>query len=214
MNAVQHLGKAVGLTVLGVDAGKGILAVVIAQQMSVTDTWVYVSAFAVTMGHNFTPALKFKGGKGAATVLGISAFMLWQLTAISAAFGLVILVIFRHPVWAVTGRICRAERFDHRHRPAGRSDSALPGAVVPSGRDAHRTPVRGGVGGDKVARLAQVHEDSVVWVVSEKAGPWLGGASDGVSALRQRNIDTLCSKCLALLSEGLMYRAAWYSRLS
>ena len=103
MNAVQHLGKAVGLTVLGVDAGKGILAVVIAQQMSVTDTWVYLSAFAVTMGHNFTPVLKFRGGKGAATVLGISAFMLWQITAISGAFGLLILVIFRHPVWAVTG---------------------------------------------------------------------------------------------------------------
>ena len=103
MNAVQHLGKGVGLLVLLVDAGKGILAVVVAQQMSVADTWVYVSAFAVTMGHNFTPVLKFRGGKGAATVLGISAFMLWQITALSAAFGLVILVIVRHPVWAVTG---------------------------------------------------------------------------------------------------------------
>ena len=104
MNAVQHLGKAVGLTVLAVDAGKGILAVVIAQQLTANaDPWVYVSAFAVTMGHNFTPALKFKGGKGAATVLGISAFMLWQITAISGAFGLLILVIVRHPVLAVTG---------------------------------------------------------------------------------------------------------------
>ena len=86
-----------------VDAGKGILAVVVAQQMSVADTWVYVSAFAVTMGHNFTPVLKFRGGKGAATVLGISAFMLWQITAISGAFGLLILLIIRHPVLAVTG---------------------------------------------------------------------------------------------------------------
>ena len=103
MNAVQHLGKGVGLTVLAVDAGKGILAVVVAQQMSVADTWVYVSAFAVTMGHNFTPVLKFRGGKGAATVLGISAFMLWQITAISGAFGLLILLIIRHPVLAVTG---------------------------------------------------------------------------------------------------------------
>ena len=104
MNAVQHLGKAVGLTVLAVDAGKGILAVVIAQQMTANaDTWVYLSAFAVTMGHNFTPVLKFRGGKGAATVLGISAFMLWQITAISGAFGLLILVIVRHPVLAVAG---------------------------------------------------------------------------------------------------------------
>ena len=142
MNAVQHLGKAVGLTVLGVDAGKGILAVVIAQQMSVTDTWVYLSAFAVTMGHNFTPVLKFRGGKGAATVLGISAFMLWQITALSAAFGLVILVIVRHPVWAVTGVLRRAECPDHRHRPACRSNCTLPGSVVPCGRDAHWSAAR------------------------------------------------------------------------
>ena len=142
MNAVQHLGKAVGLTVLAVDAGKGILAVVIAQQLSVTDTWVYLSAFAVTMGHNFTPALKFRGGKGAATVLGISAFMLWQITAISGAFGLLILVIVRHPVLAVAGVFVALERPDHRHGPAGRSDRAVLGAVVPGGRDAHRAAVR------------------------------------------------------------------------
>ncbi len=102
LNAVRQYGKSVGLVVLLVDAGKGILAVIIAQAMSVTDAWIYGTALLATLGHNFSPVLKFKGGKGAATVLGISAFMLWQITAISGAAGLLVLLLTRHGVLAVT----------------------------------------------------------------------------------------------------------------
>jgi len=102
LNAVRQYGKLVGLVVLLVDAGKGILAVIIAQAMSVTDTWVYLTALLVTLGHNFSPALRCRGGKGAATVLGISAYMLWQITAISGAAGLLVLLLTRHGVLAVT----------------------------------------------------------------------------------------------------------------
>ncbi len=102
LNAVRQYGKLVGLIVLLVDAGKGILAVIIAQAMSVTDIWIYGTALLATLGHNFSPALKFRGGKGAATVLGISAFMLWQITAISGGAGLVALLLTRNGVLAVT----------------------------------------------------------------------------------------------------------------
>ena len=102
LNAVRQYGKLVGLVVLLIDAGKGILAVIIAQAMSVTDPWIYLTALLVTLGHNFTPVLKFRGGKGAATVLGISAFMLWQITAISGAAGLLVLLLTRRGVLAVT----------------------------------------------------------------------------------------------------------------
>ena len=95
LNAVRQYGKLVGLVVLLVDAGKGILAVIVAQAMSVADVWVYLTALSVTLGHNFSPALKFRGGKGAATVLGISAFMLWQITAISGGAGLIVLLLTR-----------------------------------------------------------------------------------------------------------------------
>ena len=101
LNAVRQYGKAVGLIVLLVDAGKGILAVIVAQALSVADLWVYGTALLVTLGHNFSPVLRFRGGKGAATVLGISAFMLWQITAISGAAGLLVLLLTRHGVLAV-----------------------------------------------------------------------------------------------------------------
>ena len=102
LNATRQFGMFVGLFVLAVDAGKGILAVAIAIQLSVTDIWVYAAALSVTLGHNFSPILKFRGGKGAATVLGISAFMLWQITAISAAAGALAFLATRNGVLAVT----------------------------------------------------------------------------------------------------------------
>ena len=54
LNAVRQYGKLVGLVVLLVDAGKGILAVIIAQAMSVTDIWIYGTALLATLGHNFS----------------------------------------------------------------------------------------------------------------------------------------------------------------
>ena len=102
LNTTAQIGKAAGAAVLLIDAGKGILAVVIAQRLSIADGWVYLAALLAIVGHNFSPVLKFRGGKGAATALGVSAFMLWQITAISFAVGVIALLLSRHGVVAVT----------------------------------------------------------------------------------------------------------------
>ena len=101
LNAYRQLGKGAGLLVLLVDAGKGALAVVVGQRLGVPDIALYVAAFAATIGHNFSPALRFRGGKGGAVVLGISAVMLWQITAIAAGAGAVFFLATRHAIWSV-----------------------------------------------------------------------------------------------------------------
>ncbi len=62
------------LTLLG-DAGKGWLAVYLAQQLAPAwgqDKWVIaVVALAVFLGHVFPIFLKFQGGKGVATAVGV-----------------------------------------------------------------------------------------------------------------------------------------------
>lgn len=103
LNAYRRLGKAAGLMVLLVDAGKGALAVFIGQRLGVPAVTLYVAALAATLGHNFTPFLRFRGGKGAATVLGISAIMLWQITAVTVGVGAVLFAATRHAVWSMTG---------------------------------------------------------------------------------------------------------------
>ena len=102
LNAYRELGRGVGAVVLVVDTGKGAGAIVIGRLLGAPDVTLYVASLLATLGHNFSPFAGFRGGKGGATVLGISAVMLWQLTAVSAAVGLVFLALTRHAVWSMT----------------------------------------------------------------------------------------------------------------
>ena len=72
---VLRTGKAgaAGLTLLG-DAAKGWLAVYIAQRYAAAesaDLTEAVAAVAVTLGHMYSVFLRFQGGKGVSTVLGV-----------------------------------------------------------------------------------------------------------------------------------------------
>ena len=101
-NIGREVGVASGILVLAVDAAKGVIAIIVGQRLGVPPTALYFTALAAVAAHNFSPFLGFRGGKGAATVLGISMLMLWQITAISGAIGLLALGATRHVVWAMT----------------------------------------------------------------------------------------------------------------
>lgn len=103
LNVYRQLGTEAGLLVLLVDTGKGALAIFIGQRLGASDAALYAAALTATLGHNFSPFLSFRGGKGAATVLGISAIMLWHVTAISMAVGVILFALTRHVVWSITG---------------------------------------------------------------------------------------------------------------
>ena len=103
LNTFRQVGAKAGLIVLAIDGGKGAATVVAAEALGAHEYAVYLSALAVTLGHNFTPLLGFRGGKGGAAVFGISAAMLWDMTALSMVFGLMILAATRHVVWSITG---------------------------------------------------------------------------------------------------------------
>jgi glycerol-3-phosphate acyltransferase PlsY len=82
---VLRSGKkaAAALTLLG-DAAKGWLAVFLAIQFGLSEMQVALVALAVFVGHVFPVFLKFKGGKGVATALGV-------LLALSGWMGLAVL---------------------------------------------------------------------------------------------------------------------------
>ena len=102
LNAYRELGRWIGAVVLVVDTGKGAFAIVIGRLLGAPDVTLYVASLLATLGHNFSPFAGFRGGKGGATVLGISAVMLWHLTAASLGVGLIVLALTRHAVWSLT----------------------------------------------------------------------------------------------------------------
>ncbi|MBN2073988.1 MAG: glycerol-3-phosphate acyltransferase [Dehalococcoidales bacterium] len=71
LNVIRETGWSVGYIVLFADMGKGMLAVLIARWMDLPLPWILTAGFAAVAGHNWPVFLKFKGGKGGATVMGV-----------------------------------------------------------------------------------------------------------------------------------------------
>jgi glycerol-3-phosphate acyltransferase PlsY len=81
MNTFYSVGIVAGLIVLAVDIGKGTLAVFFTEKIlslanQPPDLWMYISGVIVVLGHSFPVWLKFKGGKGGATCIGVLARMI------------------------------------------------------------------------------------------------------------------------------------------
>jgi len=70
-NVARVVGKREGIMTLLGDAGKGLLPVLIASVAGLTPEWVAAAGVAAFLGHVFPVFLKFKGGKGVATALGV-----------------------------------------------------------------------------------------------------------------------------------------------
>ncbi|MBI5096903.1 MAG: glycerol-3-phosphate acyltransferase, partial [Nitrospirae bacterium] len=70
-NVLRNAGKLGGFITLLLDSLKGVIPVLIAKAWWGTETWTLGVALAAVLGHNYPVYLKFKGGKGVATSLGI-----------------------------------------------------------------------------------------------------------------------------------------------
>jgi glycerol-3-phosphate acyltransferase PlsY len=70
-NVARVLGKRQGIYTLIADVGKGFAPVFIALQLGFTITVAAFVGIAAFLGHLFPLFLKFKGGKGVATALGV-----------------------------------------------------------------------------------------------------------------------------------------------
>jgi glycerol-3-phosphate acyltransferase PlsY len=70
-NVLRTLGPLAGVIVFTLDLAKGAAPVILAQQVT-NNHWLIVSAGAAAiLGHTFSVFMKFKGGRGAATGLGV-----------------------------------------------------------------------------------------------------------------------------------------------
>ena len=101
LNAYHQVGVLGSLLVLSVDALKGVLAVWIPQWLGAPQWTVFLTATLVVLGHNWPVLLGFRGGKGVATILGISLAILPILTLISLVPTLIATLLTRNVVTGV-----------------------------------------------------------------------------------------------------------------
>jgi glycerol-3-phosphate acyltransferase PlsY len=97
MNVFYKVGFVAGILVLAVDIGKGAAAVALARWLGVHETVQLLAGVAAVMGHSFPIFLKFRGGRGGATCIGILVYLMpWSIPIYLGIFGLTLLLT-RYP---------------------------------------------------------------------------------------------------------------------
>lgn len=100
MNVFYKVGFAEGILVLAVDIGKGVLAVALARWLGVPFVYQLVAGIAAVLGHAFPVFLKFHGGRGGATSIGVLIYVMpWGIPAYIVVLGLTLLAT-RYPTFS------------------------------------------------------------------------------------------------------------------
>ncbi len=94
-NVLRTGRKGLAAATLLLDAAKGAVAVLLAQAAWPEANLGWVAGIAAFIGHLYPSWLRFKGGKGVATMIGIVAALLWPAALIVVAVWLLALAVTR-----------------------------------------------------------------------------------------------------------------------
>ena len=91
-NVLRTGSKALAAATVVLDGGKGAVAVL---ALAPWDAGL-VAGFAAVIGHNFPVWLRFRGGKGVATTLGVLLAVAWPVGLLACLTWLVVAAVFRY----------------------------------------------------------------------------------------------------------------------
>ena len=96
INVYHEVGLIAATLVLLADVGKGIGAVLLARWLNVPLAFQLLTGVAAVTGHIFPVFLKFRGGKGGATAMGILLFLMPRAIPFWIVIFLIALLITRN----------------------------------------------------------------------------------------------------------------------
>ncbi len=108
-NVLRSGRKGLAALTLLLDGGKGAVAVLAAGTMG-PDMAVLAGAGAV-LGHVFPPWLRFRGGKGVATALGVLLAAAWPVGLLACASWLAVVGLFRYSSLAALAALAAAPAY-------------------------------------------------------------------------------------------------------
>lgn len=111
-NAMRQLGKPLGILVFVLDTLKGLLPTLLAHQQALSPEWVVGVGLAAVFGHIYSPFVRFKGGKGVATTLGVLLGLDWRVGLLGFGVFLVVTAITDYiSVGSITAAVAQAALF-------------------------------------------------------------------------------------------------------
>ena len=100
MNTIYRVGFGWGLLVLLMDMAKGALAILVARGLNTPENIQLAAAAVAIIGHMFPVFLKFKGGKGGATAVGILALLMPKAIPLAVGVFILALLLTRYPTFS------------------------------------------------------------------------------------------------------------------
>ena len=95
-NVLRTGRKGLAAATLILDAGKGAAAVLLARELAPDTNMPVVAGIAAFLGHLYPVWLKFKGGKGVATMLGVTLAVYWPAGLMFAVIWLGAMAVTRY----------------------------------------------------------------------------------------------------------------------
>ncbi len=100
-NVYENVGKFPGVIVGIIDIGKGVASVYVALALLISPDyfyWVFGAGLAAVIGHIWPVFLRFKGGNGIATSIGILFVLMTRESLIALAVAILLIVITRNTI--------------------------------------------------------------------------------------------------------------------
>ena len=100
MNVIYTVGMAEGISVLLIDVAKGAAAVFLARWLGTPLIIEFAAGAAAVIGHSFPVFLKFYGGRGGATAIGVLVFLMPFVLVVGLPLFGIVLLITRFPTFS------------------------------------------------------------------------------------------------------------------
>jgi glycerol-3-phosphate acyltransferase PlsY len=95
-NVYRSAGRTLGVLTLAGDCLKGLIPVLAARYLGLSEVWVAGAGLAAFLGHVYTVFLGFKGGKGVATALGVFLGISPQAVGVALLIFVLVLLTWRY----------------------------------------------------------------------------------------------------------------------
>ncbi len=95
-NVLRSVGRTAAVLTLAGDFAKGFVPVLLARLLLLDERWAIGAALAALVGASYSVYLRFGGGKGVATSLGVLSALAWEMALLGLLVYLPVVALFRY----------------------------------------------------------------------------------------------------------------------
>lgn len=99
INVCRHVGLTAGILTLIADIAKGACAIIVARALVGSGATVFIAGVIAVIGHILPVFMRFRGGRGVGTVIGVLWIFIPIEMSITFVLGTIVVLVTRNTMW-------------------------------------------------------------------------------------------------------------------